>query len=155
MSAFSAKMLYGFNQTKTTSMKKLTTIVFALLVLAACNQEPPQKTTTIQQQETSFDATLANAAANNQKVFVEVYATYCGSCKKFKADVLSDKEVTDKLAVNTATALVDLESEEGKKLASKYEVQATPTFLLLDAQGNVLKKSAGYMDKASFLAWIN
>ncbi len=136
-------------------MKKIATLLFAVIALAACNQQPPQKTTTIQQQETSFEATLANAAANNQKVFVEVYATYCGSCKKFKADVLSDKEVTDKLAVNTATALVDLESEEGKKLASKYEVQATPTFLLLDAQGNVLKKSSGYMDKTAFLAWIN
>ena len=136
-------------------MKKIATLLFAVIALAACNQEPPQKTTTIQQQETSFDATLANAATNNQKVFVEVYATYCKSCKKFKAEVLSDKEVTDKLAENTATALVDLESEEGKKLASKYEVQATPTFLLLDAQGNVLKKSTGYMDKASFLVWIN
>lgn len=136
-------------------MKKIATLLFAVIALAACNQQPPQKTTTIQQQETSFEATLANAAANNQKVFVEVYATYCGSCKKFKANVLSDKEVADKLAVNTATALVDLESEEGKKLASKYEVQATPTFLLLDAQGNVLKKSSGYMDKTAFLAWIN
>lgn len=136
-------------------MKKIATLLFAVIALAACNQQPPQKTTTIQQQETSFEATLANAAANNQKVFVEVYATYCGSCKKFKANVLSDKEVADKLAVNTATALVDLESEEGKKLASRYEVQATPTFLLLDAQGNVLKKSSGYMDKTAFLAWIN
>lgn len=136
-------------------MKKIATLLLTVIALAACNQQPPQKTTTVQQQETSFEATLANAAANNQKVFVEVYATYCKSCKKFKADVLSDSEVTNKLAGNTATALVDLESEEGQALEKKYNVEATPTFLLLDAQGNVLKKSSGYMDKEAFLAWVN
>lgn len=129
-------------------------ILSVVLFLAACSQTPPQKTTTVNQEETTVEAAIAKAGENNQKVFVQVHATYCGSCKKFKKEVFSDKEVTDKLTNNMATAIVDIESEEGKKIKEKYGVQGTPTFLILDEKGELIKK-AGYMDKEAFLGWIN
>lgn len=129
-------------------------ILSMVLFLAACSQTPPQKTTTVNQEETTVEAAIAKAAENNQKVFVQVHATYCGSCKKFKKEVFSDSEVTQQLANNMATAIVDIESEEGKKIKEKYAVQGTPTFLILDEKGELVKK-AGYMDKAAFLTWIN
>ena len=101
-------------------MKNIITLL-VVLFLAACSQTPPQKTTTINQEETSVEAAITKAGENNQKVFVQVHATYCKSCKKFNKEVFSDKEVTDKLAANMSTAIVDIESEEGKKIKEKYE----------------------------------
>ncbi len=138
---------------KNNKMKNLITLTLSVLLFAACSSEPV-KTITVNQVETTVDAAIAKAGENNQKVFVEVHATYCKSCKKFSKEVMSDKEVTNLLASNMATAIVDIESEEGQKIKEKYGVQSTPTFLILDEKGELLKK-AGYMDKAAFLSWIN
>lgn len=134
-------------------MNSLITLTLSVLLLAACSSEPV-KTTTVNQEETTVEAAIVKAGEKNQKVFVEVHATYCKSCKQFSKEVMSDKEVTDQLANNMATAIVDIESEEGKKIKEKYGVQGTPTFLILDEKGELVKK-AGYMDKAAFLSWIS
>ncbi len=134
-------------------MRSVITLALMVLMFAACSREPV-KTTTVNLEETTVEAAIAKAGEANQRVFVEVHATYCKSCKKFKKEVLSDKEVTDQLANNMSTAIVDIESEEGKKIKEKYDVQGTPTFLILDEKGELMKK-AGYMDKAAFLSWIN
>lgn len=134
-------------------MKSIITLTLTVLMFTACSSEPV-KTTTVNQEETTVEAAIAKADENNQKVFVQVHATYCGKCKQFKKEVFSDEEVTNKLAANMSTAIVDIESEEGKKIKEKYDVQGTPTFLILDENGELIKK-AGYMDKQAFLSWIN
>lgn len=83
----------------------------------------------------SLKATLAKAKAENKLVFVDVYATWCGPCKRMASEVFTQKKVGDYFNQTFINAKIDAEKGEGIEVAKKYGVKAYPTFLLLNGDG--------------------
>jgi thiol:disulfide interchange protein len=87
----------------------------------------------------SFEASLAKAKAENKKVFIDFYASWCPPCLAFANDILTDTIVGQNMNTTFINLKYDAEQGEGKNVAKKYNVKAYPALMVLDAAGNVIE----------------
>ncbi|MEA5006975.1 MAG: prolyl oligopeptidase family serine peptidase [Rikenellaceae bacterium] len=117
--------------------------------------------TTLYAQNRSIDfkhITLEEAfqmsGATGKTVFVDCYTQWCGPCKAMSANVFTIDSVADYFNANFINIKLDMETEEGKKYANPYKVEAYPSFLLLNSKGELLFKFIGGMPADKFMAKI-
>ncbi len=91
----------------------------------------------------TFDEALAKAKAENKIVFMDCYTVWCGPCKRLANEVFPLKEVGDYFNANFVSIKMDMEKGEGVELRKKYGVQAFPTLLWIDAEGNIMHRLVG------------
>lgn len=94
--------------------------------------------------EGQWNDLLAKAKAQNAIIFVDAYTTWCGPCKMMASQVFTQKEVGDFYNSKFINAKIDMEKGEGIELAQRYSVQAYPTFLFVDGDGNIAHRAVGY-----------
>ena len=88
----------------------------------------------------------------NKAVFLFAHASYCASCKKMKLSVFPDKAVGDVFNPKFINAEVDIESEAGKKIVDRFNIEGTPTLLFLQPGGQLIKKISGYESSEELVA---
>lgn len=98
----------------------------------------------IQFHKGSFDEALRIAKKENKLVFLDIYAVWCGPCKRLKTKTFSNNEVGDFFNSSFVNVSLDGEEQEGSELAVKYGVQGYPTLLFISGDGNVVAKASGY-----------
>ena len=98
----------------------------------------------------SFDEALARARAENKLVFLDVYTDWCGWCTKMDRDVLADARVKAALA-DFVPIRVNADKGGGRNVASRYRVRGLPTFLVVNADGDVVRRFEGYVSIDTFL----
>ena len=127
-----------------------------LISLNSCNSGPAQafviSDSALRFSVTGLTQAEALSKKENKTIFLFAHASYCGACKKMKKEVLSKKEVGDFFNKQFINSEVDIESPEGKELVKKYDIDATPTLLFLNADGGVIKKASGFHDEAGLIA---
>ena len=96
---------------------------------------------------------LAQAKQQNKLVFVDCYTVWCGPCKEMARTVFTQDSVADFFNASFINVKLDME-KEGKDKAGKYRVEAYPSFLLLDGDGNLVYKFVGGMASNEFMAKI-
>ena len=79
---------------------------------------------------------LMDLCAKNSKVLVDFYATWCGPCKAIAPYLV--KQCTEK-----GVTLAKVDVDKAGDAAQKYEVQAMPTFKVLDSKGDVVAEKVG------------
>ena len=94
-------------------------------------------------QKGSWNDMLARAKAENKLIFVDVYATWCGPCKMLDRFVFTDKQVAKTFNTLFLNYKVDAERGEGRTIAQKYMVQAYPTALFVDGNGQLIDSWVG------------
>jgi len=96
-------------------------------------------------------ATLLSAVGTEQpSTLVFFTASWCGPCKLMTRIVLPDPAVMQSLS-NLDHVAVDI--DEHSDLASKYGIEAVPTFILLSA-GQEVDRSTGFRPVDEFLNWL-
>ncbi len=118
-------------------MKKLIIIITALIVSINIFAQG------IEFEHCTFSEALAKAKKENKMVFMDCYTTWCGPCKMLAKNVFSKKEVGDFFNKKYINIKIDCEKGEGIDIAKKYEVNAFPTLLFIDCNGNVIHKFVG------------
>ena len=88
---------------------------------------------------------LQAAKAENKHIFLDVYATWCGPCKELKNKTFKDSEVGEYYNKNFINVRIDAEKDEGREIARKYQVNSYPTLFIIDAKGNRVAKTTGFM----------
>lgn len=92
----------------------------------------------------SWQEVLEQARNENKLVFLDLYASWCGPCKKLKSKTFPDTDVGQFFNANFINYAVDAEKGIGRDLASAYRITGYPTLLFLDGQGNLVAKTVGY-----------
>lgn len=105
----------------------------------------------IQFEEGSFAEALAKAKKENKIVFVDVYTTWCGPCKKMAKEFFPTKEAGDKYNANFVNYKIDAEKGEGIGVAQRYKVEGYPTNLFIRPDGSVVYTKMGMSDLDGFL----
>lgn len=98
----------------------------------------------------SWDEALLEAQRKSLPVFVDFYATWCGPCKLMNKNVFTDHDVGKFFNDNFICLKVDAEKEE-QELVQKIGLQAYPTLVFFDAQGEVLLNWIGMLNKEELL----
>ncbi len=114
---------------------------------ATVNDEP---VAVVNFEKGTWQNTLDKAKKEDKLIFLEVYAEWCGYCKKLKRTTLVDAGVVNLLNSNYLNVEVDGEKGEGIEIAKKYNVKSYPALLLIDGDGKVVKAEFGYLNPKSF-----
>jgi thiol:disulfide interchange protein len=95
--------------------------------------------------EHSVRSALKNASDGNKLVVVDVYADWCGWCKKMDRTIYSDPKVAS-LSGNVIFVKINAEDPgEGRQFARDNHISGLPTTIILDHKGAVVNKVAGYI----------
>ena len=104
------------------------------------------------------------AATSEKLIFVDVYEIGCKFCRAMDREVFPDSTVRQVLDANYIPVRLDGNSEEmitfsGREVSSKEFAQSKgayvfPTSLILDEEGNVIKKKTGYMGVDEFRQFL-
>ena len=105
--------------------------------------------------KTSFSEAQQQAQTTGKPMLVDVYAVWCGPCKKLDKAVFSDAEAGAYLNDNFVCLKVDGEKGEGPEMMEKFGIRGYPTVLVLDAQGNEIDRVVGFGgDKDGFIQTV-
>ncbi len=97
--------------------------------------------------ESSWKEIVKKAKAEKKLIFMDAYTTWCGPCKMLQSRVFPDKALGEFFNENFVNAAIDMESDEGLRLSSIYEVQGYPSLFFIDPNsGKVVKMFLGYTE---------
>ncbi|MFD1141381.1 thioredoxin fold domain-containing protein [Larkinella insperata] len=122
-------------------MKKL---VLAIVFSLAFSVTYADETTGVKFFTGSWKEVLAEAQRQNKPVFVDIYTTWCGPCKKMSKEAFPDAKVGDKFNAHFVSYKIDAEKGEGIELARKFRVTAYPTSLFVSTKGDLIYRAIGY-----------
>lgn len=109
-----------------------------------------------------FEEALNVAAENEKKILVDVYAPWCGFCRRMHLETYSDPEVSAYLAAHFVVTRVDGDNSEdtyrfrdhaltGTELGYRLGARGFPTSVFLFPDGNYLTPLPGFVDADNFL----
>jgi thioredoxin-related protein len=99
-----------------------------------------------------WTAILAKAKAENKLVFVDAYTQWCGPCKRMAKDIFPQKAVGDVYNAAFINVKMDMEHGEGPALSMRYGVKAYPTYMFINASGELVHRGLGSMPVDKFIA---
>ncbi len=80
---------------------------------------------------------------------------WCSPCRIMKRDVFSDKTVEALIKAQFTPVMVDVDKPNSKALVAHYNIQSTPTTLIVNPNGEVLDYAVGRIKKKKFLKMLN
>jgi thiol-disulfide isomerase/thioredoxin len=128
-------------------MKKLFFLVIATVLLFSFNQEPKE----IHFVQGNFKEVLEQASKANKLVFIDCYTSWCAPCKWMEKNVFIDEEVSSFYNSSFINYKIDMEKGEGPELAKKYGVRSYPTYLFLNAKGELIHLASSKMSALEFI----
>lgn len=98
----------------------------------------------------SFNEGLKAAKAENKLLFVDCYTAWCGPCKMMANKVFPDSTLGAWMNNKFVCIKIDMEKGEGPELGKRYDVNAFPTFLVLNHEGKLQGRTVGGMSAEKF-----
>ena len=114
-------------------------------------------------QSYSWEKVLTYAKEENKLVFVDVYTTWCFPCKKMEKQVYTDIQVAKffgskflNYKVQADTGKNDSETVKQmyplyERFQKKYKIKEFPSYLFINAEGQVVHSGKGFMEPSDFL----
>jgi thioredoxin 1 len=96
---------------------------------------------------------LALAKKDNKLVFLDVYASWCGPCKKLKKRTFANDKVGSYFNEHFINVSLDGEEGEGVTVSSQYNVTSYPSLYLINADGKIVKETGGYMSAGELISF--
>ncbi len=81
-------------------------------------------------------------------------AEWCSPCRIMKREVFADQNIEAIINSKFKAIEIDIDNPETKEIVNQYNVNATPTTMLLDAEGKVIKTIVGKIEKDEFLEML-
>ena len=100
----------------------------------------------------SLEKAMVTARKTGKPILIDLYADWCGWCKRLDKDVYTDATVI-KTAGQFIPVKLDTE-RNGRDVARQYQVSSLPTILVVNAEGEVEARLTGYSPALQFNATI-
>jgi len=132
-------------------------ILGILIVFAVNNLEKTSKTQNTAQTDQSaiqwnsnLNTAMNTAQNSNKLLFVDFYADWCGYCKQLDEKTYTNTKVKQVMAQKYVAVKVNV--DQNPDLASKYGVYGLPTLIIMDSNGNEIKRVDGYQSSSQLLS---
>ena len=110
-------------------------------------QAPASPTVIEWRRARDFGAAIQEAKEQGKGVMVLVTATWCGPCKKLKANVLTNPKFAAALANDLIFVKVELTDHSPKgenlRLMRRFQANSFPTYVIIDKELKVVLKRTG------------
>ena len=140
-------------------MKKLFIAAIGLAVLAAAlygfsSFKGETTNTSVESLKwgTDLNSALQEARNTDKNVFIDFYADWCPYCKELDEKTFKDTRVQDKLSQNYVA--VKINTDDNPELASQYKVYSLPTLVILNSDGQEVKRYNGYVSADDLFAML-
>jgi len=88
-------------------------------------------------------------------IFVDVYTSWFGPCKKMSKEIFPLAEVGKVYNANFICYQVDAEKGDGVDIAKKYDVKGYPTYLFIQPNGILFYTTSGFKEAKIFIEVVN
>ena len=95
--------------------------------------------------ENSWKEALKQAKLQNKLLFVDAYASWCGPCKMLKLSTFRNAKAAAFYNANFVNVSIDMEKGDGPFLASDWQIQAYPTLIIFDPDGQIVLGTVGFI----------
>ena len=83
------------------------------------------------------------------------YSPDCPYCTKMEKEIVQNEKFQELIKANYNIQIVNVKSDEGKKIAALYKVQAVPTIVNYDQTSLVIKKRKGFGSINKLSSFLN
>jgi thiol:disulfide interchange protein len=92
----------------------------------------------------SYADALAKAQKENKRIFIDCYTSWCVACKKMEKTTFRDTRVGNFMNSQFVMLKMNCETEgDGKMIAEKFNLEAFPTFLIINPDGTEFNRIIG------------
>ena len=116
------------------NFKKPVIIALSIITIFSCAKKQNQ----------TIDNIIQNTSAEYKVTFIELGSVKCIPCKMMQPIM---KEIEKEYENQVKVVFHDVWTPEGKPYATKYKIQAIPTQVFLDANGNEYYRHTGFFPK--------
>ncbi|MGN0280803.1 MAG: thioredoxin family protein [Prevotella sp.] len=102
-------------------------------------------------QDIPWAVALKKAKAEGKGVFVDVYTSWCGPCKKMSREVFVNDTVANYMNTHFVCLKVDAEKQAGHEAMREAPPSAYPSYYWYTADGKLLSVNTGYHPAKEFL----
>jgi thiol-disulfide isomerase/thioredoxin len=102
--------------------------------------------------EGNWEELLAEAKNQNKPIFIDAYTSWCGPCKTMAKEIFPNEDVGEYYNEHFICYKSDMEKGEGIEIAKKFKVKCYPQLLFIDAEENILHRTAGSRSVEEFIA---
>lgn len=99
-----------------------------------------------------LDAALAQAKTSGKKLFLDFEATWCGPCHTMDQWVWNDVDVAQR--INAGFVGIKVDADLQKALVKRLKIVSYPTMMVMDADGNEVRRAEGYLGSKGILAFL-
>jgi hypothetical protein len=123
--------------------------LFLLAGTASAKSSEPEKG--IRFVTSNLDSLLKESGKTGKLVFVDGYTSWCGPCKWMAKNVFTNDTVAAFYNEKFHNLKLNMEKGEGPRVSERYNVTGYPTWLFLDANGEVVHRGIGSMPAQDFI----
>jgi thiol:disulfide interchange protein len=113
--------------------KKIVTFALIFGLLLSIGQSAPREQSLVWLK--SVEKAMEIAKASGKVIFVDIYADWCGPCKRLDQQTFQHKDFKEKAK---AFVLLKVNGDENEAFLQKHNVESYPTMLFLNAKGERL-----------------
>lgn len=100
---------------------------------------------------TDYPTAQKTSSKTGKPIVLFVTGEWCSPCRIMKRTVWADPEVEALVNDKFIPVLINVSEKNSSELIKQFNSHVTPTTILADHQGNILKKRQGRTDKAEIL----
>ena len=107
--------------------------------------------TTVKFYKGDWDSSKKKAAKEAKLYFVDFDASYCATCRTMEETTYMDEKLAKYMAEHVIAKKVDVQDFDGVLWSQQYEVEALPTMLIFDQEGDLVERLVGYKSADALL----
>ncbi len=108
-------------------------------------------TTAVQFEAANWENSKSKAQVQGKLYFVDFDASYCATCRNMDESTYMDERLASYISDNVVAQRVDVQDFDGVMWSQQYEVEALPTMLVFNEQGELVRRLVGYQSADDLL----
>jgi len=145
--------------------------LFLVVLMIGCNSSDETARSTVDNGESdllqtpmswpTFDEAISTASQTGQPILIDIYAPWCGWCRKMQQEVYTDRDLVEYVQDHFAYGRLNIDDSttyhtfQGYTMTSQelgygLGAEGTPTSVFLTSDGTYIAKCPGYWGKEDF-----